>query len=42
MKEAMAKIPGYKEREFDSELGVKITYDGNGHTTRVTLNQYLE
>lgn len=36
VKEAMAKIPGYKEREFDSELGVKITYDGNGHTTRVT------
>ena len=32
----MAKVPGYKERDFDSELGVKITYDGDGATTSVT------
>ena len=36
VKKAMAKVLGYKEREFDSELGVKITYEGNGDTTKVT------
>ena len=36
VKSAMAKVPGYKERDFDSELGVKITYDGDGVTTSVT------
>ncbi len=36
VKSAMAKVPGYKERDFDSELGVKITYNGNGVTTSVT------
>ena len=34
-KAAMAKVPGYKERDFDSELGVKITYEGNGKTTSI-------
>ena len=36
VKEAMANIPGYKEREFDSELGVTIAYEGYGRTTRIT------
>lgn len=36
VKSAMAKVPGYKERDFDSELGVKITYSGDGVTTSVT------
>ncbi|MFA5659488.1 MAG: PEP-utilizing enzyme, partial [Oscillospiraceae bacterium] len=35
-KAAMARAPGYKEREFDNELGVKISYDGNGVTTKIT------
>lgn len=35
VKSAMAKVPGYKERDFDSEFGVKITYSGNGSTTPV-------
>ena len=34
-KAAMSKVPGYKERDFDSELGVKITYEGNGKTTSI-------
>ena len=34
-KAAMAKVPGYKERDFDSELGVKITYEGDGQTTSI-------
>ena len=35
-KKAMSKIPGYKEREFDSDLGIKITYDGDGETTSLS------
>lgn len=34
-KAAMSKVPGYKERDFDSELGVKVTYEGNGKTTSI-------
>ena len=41
VKSAMAKVPGYKERDFDSELGVKITYTGNGTTTSVTPKTLL-
>jgi len=41
VKKAMAKVPGYKERDFDSELGVKITYTGNGTTTSVTPKTLL-
>lgn len=36
VKNAMAQVPGYKEREFDSEFGVKITYTGDGETTKIT------
>ena len=42
VKSAMAKVPGYKERDFDSELGVKITYEGNGTTTSVTPKTLLD
>ncbi|MCX7922060.1 MAG: PEP-utilizing enzyme [Clostridia bacterium] len=41
-KGAMAKIPGYKEREFDNELGVRITYKGDGRTTRVTPKSIIK
>ena len=36
VKKAMSKVPGYKEKEFDSEMGVKITYEGYGETTKIT------
>ena len=36
VKKAMANVPGYKEREFDQEFGVKITYDGDGITTKAS------
>lgn len=42
VKAAMANIPGYKEREFDSELGVTISYDGDGETTKVTVKSLLK
>lgn len=37
VKEALSKIIGYKEREFDSEYGVKPTYEGDGETTGISL-----
>jgi pyruvate,water dikinase len=36
VKKAMAKVPGYKERGFDNDLGIKITYEGDGETTGFT------
>lgn len=36
VKTAMAKVPGYKEREFDNDLGVMATYDGDGDVTKIT------
>lgn len=42
VKSAMSKVPGYKERDFDSELGVKITYSGDGNTTSVTPKSLVE
>jgi pyruvate,water dikinase len=35
-KRGMANVPGYKECEFDNELGVRITYEGDGVTTALT------
>ena len=37
VKLAMSKVIGYKEREFDSEYGIRITYEGDGATTKVTF-----
>ncbi|MDR1188793.1 MAG: hypothetical protein LBK95_15320, partial [Bifidobacteriaceae bacterium] len=36
VKEAMARVPGYKEAEFDSEYGIAGAYTGQGHVTRLT------
>ena len=36
VKLALSKVIGYKEREFDSEYGVRITYEGDGATTKLT------
>jgi phosphohistidine swiveling domain-containing protein len=33
---AMAQVPGYKEREFDNDLGIAPTYEGDGVTTTFT------
>ncbi len=38
VKLALSKVIGYKEREFDSEYGVRITYEGDGQTTKLTLS----
>ncbi|MDR2373605.1 MAG: hypothetical protein LBD77_05815 [Bifidobacteriaceae bacterium] len=35
-KEAMARVPGYVEREFDEDLGIAPAYEGDGEATRLT------
>ncbi|UCE52551.1 MAG: hypothetical protein JSV31_25380 [Desulfobacterales bacterium] len=30
IKEALARLPGYKESNFDRDLGIEITYEGDG------------
>lgn len=37
VKKAMSQVVGYKEREFDSEYGIKMNYEGDGETTKFTL-----
>jgi pyruvate,water dikinase len=39
---AMARVVGYKEREFDEDLGIKPTYDGDGTTTGYSLKSITE
>lgn len=36
VKKGMSQVIGYKEREFDSEYGIKIDYEGDGTTTKIT------
>jgi len=35
-KTVMARVPGYREREFDAEFGIPPAYEGDGHVTRFT------
>lgn len=37
VKHGMSQVVGYKEREFDSEYGVKINYEGDGKTTKASI-----
>lgn len=41
VKKAMAKFPGYIEKDFDNELGIKISYAGVGQTTKMSLSLLL-
>ncbi len=36
VKEAMARVPGYRERSFDEEFGVTPNYEGEGEVTGYT------
>ena len=36
VKEVMARVPGYRERDFDEEFGIQPTYTGDGQVTRMT------
>ncbi len=37
VKKGMSQVIGYKEREFDSEYGIKMNYEGDGQTTKITI-----
>ncbi len=37
VKKVMSRVVGYKEREFDSEYGIKMNYEGDGQVTKLTL-----
>jgi pyruvate,water dikinase len=37
VKRCLARLPGFVEREFDSDLSVQVTYEGDGLRTPVTL-----
>lgn len=37
VKQGMSQVVGYKEREFDSEYGLKMNYEGDGDTTKVSI-----
>lgn len=41
VKQCLAKLPGYVEREFDRDLSVEVKYDGDGVCTPVTLGGVL-
>lgn len=37
IKAGVKSLPGFVEREFDEGVGVKVTYDGPGHVTPMSL-----
>jgi len=37
VKRAVARLPGFVERNFDHDLGIHVTYEGDGQTTPMTL-----
>lgn len=41
VKKAMSGVIGYREREFDSEYGIKGNYEGEGVTTKLTPKNAL-
>ncbi|OHD66285.1 MAG: hypothetical protein A2176_07280 [Spirochaetes bacterium RBG_13_51_14] len=36
IKGGLKRLPGYNERIFDEELGIKVCYKGNGYVTKTT------
>lgn len=41
VKDCLARLPGFVEREFDNDLSVAVTYEGPGRCTPVTLGSVL-
>lgn len=41
VKQCLAKLPGFVEREFDRDLSVEGNYEGDGHCTPVTVKGLL-
>lgn len=41
LKKCLLRLPGFVERQFDEDLSVQITYQGQGRTTPVSLGRVL-
>ena len=41
VKNALSQVIGYKEREFDSEYGIKINYEGDGLVTKANVKTII-
>lgn len=41
VKQCVAQLPGFVEREFDADLSVRTTYEGDGARTPVTVGRIL-
>ncbi|MBI3269448.1 MAG: hypothetical protein HYZ53_10545 [Planctomycetes bacterium] len=41
VKAALMRLPGFKERAFDRDLGIELTYEGEGRVTPTTLGGIL-
>jgi phosphohistidine swiveling domain-containing protein len=41
VKKTVERLPGYCEREFDEDLGIEVTYEGNGIKTGFNLKTIL-
>jgi len=41
-KKGLMKAPGFIERNYDMEIGIPITYEGSGETTKISLKFFRE
>jgi pyruvate,water dikinase len=41
VKEALKRVPGFVERDFDDDLGIAVTYEGSGFRSPTTLRTIL-
>lgn len=41
LKNCLTRVPGFVEREFDTDVGVEIRYEGDGIRTAPTLKRFL-
>ena len=42
VKNALSKVIGYKERDFDNEYGINITYEGDGEVTKANIKTLIK
>ncbi|MBN2798989.1 MAG: hypothetical protein JXX28_07560 [Deltaproteobacteria bacterium] len=36
VKDGVRRLPGFRERSFDEDLGIAVAYEGDGHVTKTT------
>ena len=41
VKEGLKKLPGYVERSFDEDLGVAVSYEGDGYVTKTSIRSIV-